>query len=58
MHQHLAERPFTPDSVLPRTNARCVDCGHEIDTQSGFSVKMGNPAQVKSPIPIIDPKDD
>lgn len=58
MHQHLAERPFTSDSVLPRTSARCVDCGHEIDTQSGFATKMGNPAKVEPPFPIIDPKKD
>ena len=58
LHQHLAEKPFSQDSVLPRTTARCVDCGCEIDTQSGIMIKMGNPAKVESPIPIINPKAD
>ena len=56
MHQHLAPQPFTNTSTLPRTTARCVDCGHEIDTQTGMVVKLGNPAKVEDPFPIIDPK--
>lgn len=55
MHQSMAERAFTSGSVLPRNVARCVDCGHEIDTQSGMVTKMGNPAAVEPPFPIIDP---
>lgn len=58
MHQRLAERAFNTNSVLPRTSARCVDCGHEIDTQSGMVMQMGNPAQVEPALPIIKPKDD
>lgn len=58
MHQFLAERPFTSTSILPRTVARCVDCSCEMDMQSGLMVKMGNPAQVEDPFPIIKPKDD
>lgn len=56
LHQHLSDRPFTNTSSLPRTTAQCVDCGHEIDTQSGMIVKLGNPAKVEPPFPIIDPK--
>lgn len=55
MHMAMADQPFTHGSVLPRNVARCVDCGCEIDTQSGMMIKMGNPAKVESPIPIIDP---
>lgn len=58
LHQAMAEQPFTAGSTLPRNVARCVDCGHEIDTQSGMVVKMGNPAKVESPFPIIDPNKD
>lgn len=58
MHQRLAARAFTPDSMIPRTVARCVDCGCEIDTQSGLMTAMGNPAKVEPPLPIIEPKDE
>lgn len=59
MHQFLdGERPFNTFSVLPRTVARCVDCGCEIDTQSGMQIKAGNPAKVEEPFPLIRPKDD
>lgn len=58
MHQKLAERSFTANSVLPRTTAYCVDCGHEIDTQSGITIKMGNPAKVEEALPIIKPSED
>lgn len=59
LHQHLAaERPFSNTSMLPRTTARCVDCGHEIDTQSGMIVKLGNVGKVEEPFPIIKSKDD
>lgn len=59
LHQHLAaERPFSNTSALPRTTARCVDCGHEIDTQTGLTVKLGNVGKVEEPFPIIKPKDD
>lgn len=55
MHQRLAARTFTSDSVLPRTVAKCVDCDCEIDAQSGLMTATGNPAQVESPLPILDP---
>lgn len=58
MHLSLAEKPFTNTSVLPRTVARCVDCSCEMDMQSGLMVKMGNPAKVEEPFPLIKPKDD
>ncbi len=58
MHQRLAAVAFTPDSKLPRTTARCVDCDCEIDTQSGLMTAMGNPAKVEPPIPIIEPKNE
>lgn len=59
MHQAMdARRPFNNLSVLPRTIAKCVDCGCEIDTQSGMMVMQGNPAAVEDPLPIIKPKDD
>lgn len=58
MHQSMAERAFTAGSMLPRNVARCVDCGCEVDTQSGMMIKMGNPAKVEPPFPIIDPKKD
>ncbi len=58
MHQRLAQKTFTVDSMLPRTVARCVDCEHEIDTQSNLVVAMGNPGKVEEPLPIIKPKDE
>jgi len=53
MHQHLAPRAFTAESVLPRTVARCVDCSYEVDTQSGIVTNTGNPAKVEEALPII-----
>lgn len=58
LHQHLDQRPFSSTSSLPRTIARCVDCGHEIDTQTDLVVKLGNVGKVEEPFPIIKPKDD
>lgn len=58
LQQHLAEKAFNTLSILPRTIARCVDCGHEIDTQSGMTVKSGNPALVEEPFPLIKPSED
>ena len=58
MHQHLSENPFSADSLLPRTVARCVDCGCEIDTQSGVMMKLGNLAKVEDPFPSIKPSED
>ena len=58
LHQHLAARPFTTDSIIPRTTAKCVDCGFEIDAQSGIIVAQGNPAKVEEALPITKPKDD
>lgn len=58
MHQKLAEKTFTTTSILPRTTAYCVDCGHEVDTQSGMTIKMGNPAKVEEALPIIKPSED
>lgn len=54
MHIGLAHRPFGA-GILPRSEAKCVDCDCIIDTQSGLMVAMGNPAKAESPIPIIDP---
>lgn len=54
MHIGLAHKPFG-DGILPRSEAKCVDCDCIIDTQSGLMVAMGNPAKAESPIPIIDP---
>lgn len=58
LHRRLAERPFHTTSVVPRLYAQCVDCGCELDTQTGLMVTMGNPAKVEEPFPIIKPKED
>lgn len=55
MHLGIATQPFTANSVLPRNVAKCVDCGQEIDTQSGMIIKLGNPAKVEPALPLIDP---
>ncbi len=58
LHQHLSDQPFNNISPLPRTTARCVDCGHEIDTQSGMIVKLGNVGKIEDPFPTIKPRTD
>lgn len=55
LHQHLDPKPFSNTSPLPRTIARCVDCGHEIDTQSDMVVKLGNVGKIEDPFPTIKP---
>lgn len=57
LHQIPQAQAFTVGSVLPRTSAQCVDCGFEVDTQSGVITKTGNPAKVEEPFPLIQPKD-
>ncbi len=53
MHPEIdAARPFTQDDPLPRMLAKCVDCGHTVDQQTGFVVAMGNPAKVEDPFAI------
>jgi hypothetical protein len=55
MHLALAAKPFG-GGLLPRNEAKCVDCGCSIDATTGFMTEMGNPAKVEPALPIIDPK--
>lgn len=50
-------QPFRPDDPLPRTVARCVECGYTVDRVSGIVLEMGRPEKVEEPIHTIRPKD-
>lgn len=44
-----------PDTIVPRSVLRCVECKALFDPHSGIRLEMGNPAKVPSAIPILDP---
>lgn len=50
-------RAFTPDSPLPKTLGRCVDCGSIWDPDTNFILNTGDPRKIEEPFPIIKPKD-
>ncbi len=50
-------RAFTPDSPLPRTVARCPECGFIIDPHTNLVLDTGDPSRIEDALPIIRPEE-
>ncbi len=52
MHPEMLPHMFSPNDPLPRTCAKCVDCGYTVDPLTGIVLAMGNPGKVEDPFKI------
>jgi hypothetical protein len=51
-------KAFLDGDLLPKTVARCVDCGCVYDHQTRLLLEPGNPWKVKAALPLIRTRDD
>jgi hypothetical protein len=59
MHPFLnPKHAFSPDDPLPRTLARCTECGLEWDPLTNLIISPGSAANVEDPYPVIRGRDD
>lgn len=59
MEPHIhAPHAFTAGDLLPRTLARCVDCGCTLDPTNGVILDTGDPRKVEPGLPIVRPSSD
>lgn len=49
---------FSPDRPLPRTVARCVECGYTLDPHSNLVLDTGDPRRIEEALPLVRPDDD
>lgn len=53
MHPFIyVEAVYSEHDPLPRTMARCVDCGQVLDPGTGIILELGNPAKIEDPFAI------
>lgn len=50
-------RAFTPDSPLPRTVARCIDCGFIVDPHTNLVLDTGDPTKIEDALPLVRPEE-
>lgn len=51
-------RAFTADTPLPRTVARCVDCGYTVDPHTNLVLDTGDASKIDEALPIIRAKEE
>ena len=53
MHPELhTAHAYSAHDPLPRTLARCTDCGRLMDPRSGLILETGNPANIEDPFKL------
>lgn len=59
MQGHIhANHVFTDAELLPRTCAKCVECGLILDPVTNLILDTGDPRKIEEALPIIKPAED
>lgn len=58
MAPHLDARFVYGEDALPRTMAKCPECGSIIDPRNGIVYDRGDARKVEDPLPIVKPSAD